>query len=300
MQLSVPGKTFLVGEYLALSGGPSVLLATGPRFTLEAKLSNSVSENPWHPHSPAGFYWNREKEKFKNVSLTFHDPHQGQGGLGASSAQWALLYSYLHYNELATAIDLESMLRLYRVCAWNGIGEPPSGHDVVAQIFGEVTEFDGRSYAANAGPWPFTDLAFTLIRTGSKLATHEHLKTTPVVPRERLRSLVQDARTALKQTDSSALSKAVDEYGCALAEAGFLAERSRELIEELRRLNEKSSFAMTAVKGCGAMGADLILVLHAPSGREAILVWAQKNNLTVASSESDLESGLEIDGRKIL
>jgi mevalonate kinase len=35
--LSVPGKTFLVGEYVALDGGPSIVLATRPCF--EMKIS---------------------------------------------------------------------------------------------------------------------------------------------------------------------------------------------------------------------------------------------------------------------
>lgn len=41
--LSAPSKTFLVGEYAVLRGGPALLLNTSPRFRLRpCKLGHKV------------------------------------------------------------------------------------------------------------------------------------------------------------------------------------------------------------------------------------------------------------------
>ena len=45
--LSAPGKTFLVGEYVALAGGPSIVLATEPRFELRVYSDGC---DPTTPH----------------------------------------------------------------------------------------------------------------------------------------------------------------------------------------------------------------------------------------------------------
>jgi len=118
--LSVPGKTFLVGEYLALSGGPSLLVATEPRFVLRVKAvaPRGRAAHPFAAASPAGRYLSRvirDSEMFE-----FQDPHQGAGGLGASSAQFALLYAWQNNIDVPPTSDTlwSELLRDYRLSAW--------------------------------------------------------------------------------------------------------------------------------------------------------------------------------------
>ncbi|RYZ82339.1 MAG: hypothetical protein EOP04_22235, partial [Proteobacteria bacterium] len=146
-------------------GGPSVLVSTKPRFVLTAEFlqEGDESSSPFAPASPAGKFLARHERDFRGYRLHFDDPHQGAGGLGASSAQWALLYA-LKYG-VHDQPDWAAMLEEYRQCAWNGEGVAPSGADVVSQIHGGITCFDGREFQAQSLQWNFPNLSFTLVRT---------------------------------------------------------------------------------------------------------------------------------------
>jgi mevalonate kinase len=297
MILSVPGKTFLVGEYLALVGGPSILLSTGPRFSMrvEADESADLRPGPFHAQSPAGKYLVRHQRDLSRFQFEFSDPHVGKGGLGASSAQWLLLHALrkgLYQNPLPIrpeAIEWSALLDEYRTCAWSGEGAAPSGADVVSQLCGGVTLYDGREFKAGRLEWSFSSLSFTLVRTGEKLATHEHLKGPQAAPHEALRACVSEARTAFETSDEARLIKAVGHYAEALAQSGRVATATLKLLAEIRA---QSDWALAA-KGCGAMGADVILILHDVSKAGAVKAWSAERGLEVCGGLTALESGLQ-------
>ena len=295
MKLSVPAKTFLVGEYLALSGGPSLVVTTQPRFELRVTEGASSQANPFHPESPAGRLWAMEEAKLKDVKFEFKDPSGGKGGLGASTAQFGLLYSYLYRFKIAAGWNWAELLEIYRKCAWRGEGHPPSGADLVAQLNGGITEFDGRLFEAKAHSWAFPDLVFTLVRTGFKVPTHEHLAQELSIPEERLRVLSVGARTSLLEENATHLAENIEAYGRALAQAGFLSSQTKELLEALRKANDELNLGLMAAKGCGAMGADVVLVLHKPSRAPQMRGWFELRGLEICGTEKDLERGLEIE-----
>jgi mevalonate kinase len=296
MILSVPGKTFLVGEYLALVGGPSILLSTGPRFSLHVQADEAADlrPGPFHAQSPAGKYLVRHQRDLSRFQFEFSDPHAGKGGLGASSAQWVLLHALrkgIYQGELPIRpeeIDWSALLDEYRTCAWSGEGAAPSGADVVSQLCGGVTLYDGREFKARRLDWSFSSLSFTLVRTGEKLATHEHLKGPQAAPHEALRACVSEARTAFESSDESRLVRAVGQYAEALAESGRVAPATLKLLADIRT---QSEWALAA-KGCGAMGADVILILHDASSAGAAKAWASGRGLEVCGGLADLEAGL--------
>jgi mevalonate kinase len=295
MKLSVPGKTFLVGEYVALAAGPSLILTTEPRFELHVHAGTS-GENPFHESSPAGRLYAAERAKLADVAFEFRDPFAGRGGLGASSAQFALLYAYLHRHLVHEAWNWRELLTRYQACAWNGEGLPPSGADVVAQLAGAIVDFDGRLFTAQSFRWPFPELVFTLVRTGNKLPTHEHLRNELVIPVERLRGMVQAARTALSEENATGLSQAVSSYGQALAQAGFLAEETSQQLEALRRADAELELGVTACKGCGALGADVILILHKVKQASKLRGWLELRGLEICGTEASLTTaGLVIE-----
>src|SRR5690606_39000184 len=102
-----PSKTFLLGDYLSLLGGPALLLNTEPRFqglleSIQPTVKSSAIADkiqaiePYpgiHPQSPAGKFLQRHASDFADCNLTFFDPHQGAGGFGASSAQFLMVYA---------------------------------------------------------------------------------------------------------------------------------------------------------------------------------------------------------------
>src|SRR5207237_74228 len=94
--------------------------------------------------SPGGrlLEWARA-EGVAPIEIEFEDPHEGAGGFGASSAQFALLY-----RALAERAGLEpsapAAWRRYRQLTAVGAGEglAPSGADLVAQWLGGICDFD--------------------------------------------------------------------------------------------------------------------------------------------------------------
>jgi mevalonate kinase len=293
---SVPAKTFLVGEYVALDGGPSIIVNTNPRFELVLQPANIGAAGSGSAlfvgSSPAGRYIAKYPDAFDGQDAEFIDPFQGKGGLGASSAQFALACAaHKEWKSLdPSTFDWSELLTEYRSCAWNGVGTPPSGADVVAQLTGGITYFDARGSTAGQLEWNFPKLGFTLFRTGSKLPTHEHLKEKNQAPIEALRTLVIEAKRAFDTGSEKLLIDTVHAYGTVLADAGLTADRTTALLNGMKTKKE----LFHAVKGCGAMGADVIVAIHDRDLAEDVEIWAEQENLEVCGSLDELSEGLQV------
>lgn len=248
----IPAKTFLLGEYAALAGGSAIVLTTTPCF--ELSLTSDEAIDKIHPLSPAGTFWAHQFHPEQN--LAWYDPYGGRGGLGASSAQF--LGAYLaHCHLLKIKPDCKQMLLAYYHCAWSGEGVKPSGYDVLAQSQHRCVYINQQHNILQSYGWPFKDIAFLLLHSGQKLATHEHLKF--IVPPQSLDCLsatVNQAKLAFEQSNSQHLIQAINTYQHQLTELNLVAPRSLELIDSLR---QRSS--VLAAKGCGAMGADVLLLI---------------------------------------
>lgn len=299
--LSVPGKTFLVGEYLAMHGGPSILLNTAPRFILNVvPATGSQREVAFPRESPAGRFLARHAHELSHYKFVFSDPHMGKGGLGASSAQFVLAYAFSASLNPATRqqnLELNRVLTEFRACAWDldrGDQNQASGADVVSQLTGQVTVFDGVSGRASALSWPFPRLRFTLIRTGQKLATHEHLKTQASQPGEipltDLKKAVAMAIRSFSEKDDSLLIQAVKDYASSLSVAHLVAPQTNEIL----RLMKSGIPGILAAKGCGAMGADVVLILHRKEAADEIAFAVKRQGLEVCGSDQSLSPGLNM------
>jgi mevalonate kinase len=302
--LTAPSKTFFLGEYLALSGGPSILISTTPRFSMNVTAAGSAGAKPGvDPHesisslSPAGRYLARHTDDFKRYQFEFSDPHAGKGGLGASSAQFALLAALKNgWKTVDPAnFDWQTIIEEYRACAWSGDGAKPSGADVVSQLSGGLTWYDGREFRAKHLEWKFPTLSFTLLRTGDKVLTHEHLRTQQPAPHEALREIVGDALRAFESVDEALLLLSVGRTTRLLAENELTSHTTLRL---LKTLQTEHGFVRMA-KGCGAMGADVLLVLHDRDKEAALKGWATAQGLEVCGSLADLSGGLAVEGSGI-
>ena len=290
VSLSVPGKTFLVGEYLALDGGPSITLATAPCFEGTSSLFGPRSVSGIHESSPAGKFLKSlvPTETAMPEGFEFKDPHAGKGGLGASTAQFAMAYALSRGTE---AVDWRELLSAYREFAWDGQGNPPSGADLVGQWNGGVTYFDARTMDVRKLTWSFDDMGFTLIRTGSKLATHEHLKGAIKAPFAELRAIAREAFLAFETSEGMRLIEAVQAYAHVLGQAGLTANATTDLLGEMRGHHH----LFWAAKGCGAMGADVIVALHDRKRAGDIEAWATERGLETCGGVDDLSEGLVME-----
>ena len=279
---SIPAKTFLVGEYAAIVGSPAILLTTAPCFQIA--LSDKPGLHGIHSESPAGHLWERCGPM--GVGLEWHDPYQGCGGMGASSAQFLGAYLACMHVQKKMA-NQEDMLAAYMQHAWNGDGLRPSGYDVLAQSQQGCVYIDRQKSISHVFSWPFRDIAFVLLHTGKKLATHHHLKKMALPSQmSSLAIIVERARNAFLSMDSQGLIDCVNDYHWQLAQMDLVAEHSVDPIASFRARPD-----VLAVKGCGALGADVLLLLVPAKNQEALSHQLSTKGWTILATSANLYTG---------
>lgn len=252
MEWHIPAKTFLIGEYAAVIGASAIVLTTSPCFTMS--LTDETGLIGVHRDSPAGLWWTMHT--IPHHGLKWSDPYNGQGGLGASSAQFLGAYLASCYL-LQLDTQRKTLLEGYLECAWKGEGLRPSAYDLLAQTQKACVYINRHNKVIEHFRWGFKEIAFLLLHSGEKLATHYHLKTMSLPDGIHLLSpIVELAKEALQQTNSQLLIDAVNKYHSQLTTMQLVARHSTEYISLL-----KSDKDVLAAKGCGAMGADVILII---------------------------------------
>ncbi|MFJ1267142.1 mevalonate kinase [Legionella lytica] len=279
MKWLIPAKTFLLGEYAAVAEASAIVLTTSPYF--ELSHNSELDLVGIHPQSPAGLWW--QQQNHLKTGLSWHDPYAGCGGLGASSAQF--LASYLASCMLQEKpAHMNSMLEAYYQVSWTGKGLRPSGYDVIAQSQHGCVYINRQNNIVQCYAWPFQNLSFFLIHTGVKLATHHHLQDTALPAQiDYLSNLVDTAKNAFEQHDSQQLVTCINDYHAKLAELGLVAEHSQQLINQFKSYPE-----VLAIKGCGALGADIILVLTSRSAATTFNAKLQQENRALLATEKFL------------
>lgn len=279
MKFSIPAKTFLLGEYLALQGGPAILLTTSPCFevTIDAAEKNNI-----HPNSPAGLLLKKFELQQK---ISFFDPYRGIGGLGASSAEFIGAY-YASTLKLGKPFKSRELIDVYWeiFAEYNTNGIRPSGYDLLAQVADGCVFLNRNQSEQQIFSWPFDDMMFVIAHTGTKLATHDHLKS--LVLRDALPLLspiVMLGKNAFELKDSHKLIEAVNAYYQKLLCLGLVAEKTQEHVSHLLQLD-----GVLAVKGCGAMGVDVLLMLLPIDAFSRLSQHLKARGLSVLATSRDL------------
>ena len=259
----IPAKTFLVGEYVALDHGPAIIITTTPHFKLRL-TTDSINTQAIHPQSPAGRFWAtyHNLDKF----LSWEDPYHAIGGLGASSAQFLGAF-FANCTLLNIKPELNALLETYYKYSWHGKGPRPSGYDLLAQAQAQCVYINLQHQIIQIYPWVFSELDFILIYTGTKLITHQYLESIPIPQTiTNLIPIVNNTIAAFEHRDSQKLIDSVTAYQQQLTASQLTTPQSVQNLKTLLK-NQK----ILAAKGCGAMGADILLLLIAAADRESIL-----------------------------
>lgn len=262
-QCSVPAKTFLIGEYLALVGGPSIVLTFGPRFQLES--TPGVPLQGIHPKSPAGrFLLEHSATGAPPIHARWVDPFAGAGGFGASTAQFLATVCMTFPEVPSPFAALELYRSLHREAPL-----PPSGADLLAQHVGGLA-IVGRD------PWIAESLQVSipslLVFSATsipdrKTATHDHLedlgaKGFPAAYQEFLSSLgacADRAISAVRSQDLLGLGAEMNTYSKLLQEQGLESPATTQL-----RADFAADPRVLGVKGSGALQTDALIVLAQP------------------------------------
>jgi mevalonate kinase len=291
IRLSAPSKTFLTGEYAVLAGAPALIINTQPRFELVAQKVGLVRDEAIlgiPPDSPADRWLKQREPLLQGWSLDFKDPHKGRGGFGASSAQFLLVHafttylqrSFEHWDEDAGDLwnDYQTLTK------FSG-----SGADVLAQLSGGIARTELKPVETEAEDWPYPEIGFMILRTGKKVATHEHLRS---VDRSKLTPLLPMAVSCYEAFDtepSETFLSHVARYAKTLRELELQAPETLKMLSKF----EAEEWCLVS-KGCGAYGADTGIVFYPSESRREVMQFARTQGVEIAATETDLSSGLEV------
>lgn len=257
--LSVPSKTFLVGEYGVLAGGPALVLGTEPCFELKVEFVDKRADFFAHKDSPAGFLWGHfvkdVEAKMGFAKFSFFDPYREAGGMGRSGAEFLLLREWLKQNEFETE---KNLIQDYRKFAKSG-----SGADVLAQSMGLVTLIESvASNEAKALKWPDWNLSFLIYKTGRKMKTHEHLeknktKSNSTRAYKKLAEISERSITAFRKKSLHAFLNTLIDFSTFQRKNDLIDLENYYLLEKMMALP-----SVYFARGCGAMGFDTFLVFY--------------------------------------
>lgn len=275
----IPGKTFLIGEYVALLGGPNLIFCQKPYFkaTVFDKAKNPNKKCILHPESPAGLYLRKHQLPF---GLIMDNPFSPPGGLGASTAEFLAIY-LAHLDKNNNELQIESLKKDYLALFEN---HKPSGADLVAQSQKGLVIQQKNKPPQSLTTWPFENLGLFLIHTQKKLATHLHLKALNLQKDfNRLAKISQKTIDAVLEKDESTFINSINAAATELAHLELVASHSKDI---LNLLNKEP--AILAAKGCGAMGADVIALFYEQNKKGAILDFFKSHQITPIADEQSL------------
>ena len=283
LRLSVPSKTFLLGEYAVLHQHPALVINTKPYFSLTIKKGNAELINISEA-SPAAKFFDDEIETFKHYKIEFHDPYLGRGGFGASSAQFMMLYQLRFPSH--DLLKLMSAYKSYHQCKQ---GISPSGADVAAQFTGGITLVNPKTATTVSYQWPFSNLSFGLFHTGNKTKTHEHLQQLKISVSltSHLDELTKQGIKAFSINNNEMLVAAVNDYADYLFQNNLTSSHTTILLSDLKKLTW-----VMAAKGCGALGNDIILVLFSSEFMAQFKTWCEKHHFFYVTQTQLSSTGL--------
>ena len=281
-RLSVPSKTFVVGEYAALQGVPALLLNTSPRFSLIASEREASQESQLTPVMKSLL----PKFKLDKYHLQFVDPHKGRGGFGASGAELLLMVAFrrvLEKMELKPFSMLSEVEDVKNEIGWH-LG---SGYDVLSQTSGAATIIDRESQKIESSEWPFSDIGWVLLKGETKILTHEHLANLKNRNFDRLAQVSRQTAEAFLLREQDNFLVGVREFYSELVHLDLVNVNVRKRVDELRDIE-----GVLATKGCGALGADITLVLFEMNCKEQVLAKIKSHFEII---EANLSEGLAVE-----
>jgi mevalonate kinase len=252
MNFTAGSKTFLVGEYSVLYGGCAVVLITPPAFELRAAVGET-SLLGIEKESPAFRFY--ESHDFADLAIEFIDPHNGSGGFGASSAQFVMLYQ-LYLQLTKRQFDIDLFLNEYKALSECSGRVVPSGADCIAQYFNHHIFFDSQTNNVEKLNWEFPHLDFAIFKTKHKIATHLHLKELRYMDIAKLQRPILNVKKSFLDNNEQLLIKNTQDFFNFLKDDNLIIDQNIKTVAKLFQID-----GVKVAKGCGACGADTILVI---------------------------------------
>jgi hypothetical protein len=286
-------------------------VGTGPRFVARFEEIEEGQESyikGLSPHGPPMDFLKDNLEVFSDFKIEMTDPHEHKGGFGWSSAHFLFLYVLKLWIEKGKPQELpeiprEQLLSTFLKYSWDGEGWAPSGLDILSQLEGGLLFLqsprkikDGELQPIEFGDyhklskWPFSEIQFCLIRTGNKIATHSHLSNLQQIGTSVLAKIAYDAGTSLLDPHEENFITNINQFRDALREEDLVDPSSWSTQQDLMQRPE-----VLGIKGCGALGADVLLVVLVDELMEDFIEWASDEGYFVVGNSRDLHEGLVLE-----
>ena len=291
IEISCPAKTFLIGEYAVLDGGPAIVLNTKPRFICQIKKTNKPNPINIPSESPAGQWIKRNPHDFHCVQMEWiHESKLIKNGMGFSSAQFNIVYAYSYILREGHIDHLkpQEVWRSYRSLQFNGF--KPSGADIITQWVGGLSIFEQNPPHVETLTSYFPHLECLILKTGESFKTYEYLKSFEMTDLSDLKKIAQSAVTAIKQKKQDQFISNINNYRKALLEKNYITQNSKKILQEIEKIK-----AIQAFKTCGAMGAETLVVFY--DKQEDAEVRKTLSFLDIVADSDDLTYGLSFNKR---
>ncbi len=284
MRLRVPSKTFFVGEYVALKGGPALVVCTEPDFIFEKHNEVSLEQTlSLYEGSPSFLYSKKENLESDLKQTSMHDPHDRRGGFGASGAKFIFL------NVLANSKKWQDPFFLRKkLLEHTNSSRPPSGYDVMSQVTGRVAKLVVNKNQAQSLSWNYPGVDFAVVRTGYKMQTHDYLETLPDLNLEKLEVLANEAIMSYESGHLSFFTK-VSEYYNELVQLKLIDKKSQAMVSQA-----VSSKLFLSGKACGAGGVDTMLFFFESEIKKEVQAYFQKHELEIVHFGHHLASAAQV------
>lgn len=269
----IPGKTFIFGEYSALLGGSALVFNHNPCFKVKTVDGEGTA---FHPKSPVGKWMSLHNIKNDFLFST----HYTQGGFGGSTAEFLGVYA-LNCEFNHRLINPVTLLGEYKSLFTPPEGVP-SGYDLLAQWKGGFCSIH-ESKIIESREWLFDDLDLCLFSTNNKLPTHDHLKNLALQNLDSLKVIAKSVMSKWLQNNQHDFLHELNNFAEELENKKLVDEKTNLLLAKIR-----SFPGVLACKGCGAMGADTILVIIEKKYRQELISGMEKNNLVVIADQNSI------------
>lgn len=281
--LVIPCKTFLAGEYAVLSGGVALGLATKPGFM----MTKTTVQN-YHPDSAIGLYLHSIGKNLAFNEVVSSAP----GGFGKSTAEFLFAWRQNSGFQPSFMPALETYLDLFNRAELKSLR--PSGADLLTQALGKVTLIHEDRSQSRSMEWQFADHGFFVISTGFKIATHEHIA---CLDRNSLKDLKGPSEEVVGHYLSGNVHlflPALQKWSSLLEQRGYLHADIAKLRNQLQTKFEAFGYQSSAqflIKPCGALGADVLVIIFEKHLKSQIQSVLAEIGLQIVASDLDLMAG---------
>lgn len=297
----IPTKVMLIGEYAVLAGLPTTLIPLKSHFLIDVQevVKEEKEENEalslssfldFHPESPAGILLKKHHRHFKYRAQMSTQSKAIIRGLGSSTAEFIAVWATLSNRSLEDLKrEATQVHALYQECV-----PQASGADLMLQLWNEPIHMCRSLKPQSADvSWLLKHSIFvtTYFQENRKTATHEDLisksqmiqdlkmqSTELTSSYQRMKQLLDEWMSFFETTNqrSSNHSDHPAEQVPAVGQiqaVGEVMNRWADLMQELGceqpqttqdRIELKQIPGVVAVKGCGAMGSDVLWILLQP------------------------------------